>query len=136
MKHDPLQYLISSAVRGRFVLLLLLCFAYVPAQAGTEALAYVQQTLTVDGANRTVRVPRGYRLEWLAAMDAPRMLTFAANGDLFAGSRSGKVYRLAPPYTLPEVLVELNDYPHSVAFRLPKSGSGLSIKHAPVSAHC
>jgi glucose/arabinose dehydrogenase len=50
-------------------------------------------------------------------MDAPRMLTFAANGDLFAGSRSGKVYRLTQPYTKPEVLVELNDYPHSVAFR-------------------
>lgn len=96
---------------------LLLCCACVPAQAGTRALAYEQHTLAVDDKSRTVRVPKGYLLEWLAAMDAPRMLTFAADGDLFAGSRSGKVYRLAPPYTKAEVLVELGDYPHSVAFR-------------------
>lgn len=95
---------------------LLLCIGCVPAQAGTQVLAYEAQSLTVDGKSRTVRVPRGYRLEWLGGMDTPRMLTFAANGDLFAGSRSGKVYRLPPPYTRAEVLVELGDYPHSVAF--------------------
>lgn len=64
-----------------------------------------------------MRVPKGYRLEWLSRLDKPRMLTFAANGDLFAGSKSGKVYRLPPPYTKPEVLLELDDYPHSVALR-------------------
>jgi len=118
MNQDIVRHFISSAMRGRFVLLLLLlCFAHVQAQAGTGVLSYEQQTLKVDGVSRTVQVPKGYRLEWLAAMDEPRMLTFAANGDLFAGSQSGKVYRLAPPYTRPEVLVKLNDYPHSVAFR-------------------
>lgn len=101
--------------RGSFVLLL--CIAGAPAQAGTQALAYEEQLLTVEGERRTAHVPKGYRLEWLADMDGPRMLTFAANGDLFAGSRSGKVYRLPPPYTKAEVLVELGDYPHSVAFR-------------------
>lgn len=88
-----------------------------PAYAGTQVLDYQTQTLEVDGAQRNVRVPKGYRLEVLSRLDAPRMLTFAANGDLFAGSSSGKVYRLAPPYTLAEVLVELDKYPHSVAFR-------------------
>ncbi|HEY0666394.1 MAG TPA: sugar dehydrogenase [Gallionella sp.] len=87
------------------------------AQAGTEALVYREQVLVLEGEARTVRVPQGYRLEWLAAMESPRMLTFTNNGDLFAGSRSGKVYRLRPPYTAAEVLVELDDYPHSVAFR-------------------
>ncbi len=88
-----------------------------PALAGTAELTYVDQTLMVDGEPRTVQVPRGYRLELLARMDSPRMLTFAANGDLFAGSRSGKVYRLPPPYTRAEVLVQMGGYPHSVAFR-------------------
>ncbi|MFZ2163122.1 MAG: sugar dehydrogenase [Sideroxyarcus sp.] len=101
--------------RGSFGLLL--CIAGAPAQAGTQSLSYELQTLSVEGKSMSVRVPSGYRLEWLAAMDAPRMLTFAANGDLFAGSRSGKVYRLPPPYTKTEVLVETGDYPHSVAFR-------------------
>src|SRR3569623_1031252 len=32
-------------------------------------------------------------------------------------SKSGRVYRLTPPYTRPEVLVTLEDYPHSVALR-------------------
>ena len=117
MNHDPLQWLVTRVTRcGKFGLLLL-CFAHAPAQAGTEALAYEDQTLTLDGESRTVHVPKGYRLELLSHLDGPRMLTFAANGDLFAGSKSGKVYRLPPPYTKPEVLVDLGDYPHSVAFR-------------------
>ena len=98
-------------------LLFLLCMALLPAHAGVAALAYKEQALTLDGERRTVRVPSGYRLELLSLLDAPRMLSFAANGDLFAGSKSGKVYRLPPPYTKPEVLVQLDDYPHSVAFR-------------------
>ncbi len=101
----------------QFVLLCVCCLSFAPAQAGTEKLTYEDQTLAVDGEQHTVRVPKGYRLEWLGRMGGPRMLTFAANGDLFAGSQSGKVYRLPAPYTKPEVLVQLDDYPHSVAFR-------------------
>lgn len=115
---DSLQWSVTRMVFcGRFGLLLLLCFACAPVLAGTAVLVYEDQALTVDGERRTVRVPAGYRLEWLSRLDAPRMLTFAANGDLFAGSKSGKVYRLPPPYTKPGVLVQLGDYPHSVAFR-------------------
>jgi len=96
---------------------ILIFLVLVPAYAGVEALTYEQQTLMLDGQQRTVDIPKGYRLELLSMLDAPRMLTFASNGDLFAGSKSGKVYRLPPPYTKPEVLVQLGGYPHSVAFR-------------------
>ncbi len=102
---------------GRVGLLILLCFALASACAGTGALAYEEQTLTLGGEHRTVHVPKDYRLELLTRLETPRMLTFASNGDLFAGSQSGKVYRLPPPYTEPEVLVKLDGYPHSVAFR-------------------
>jgi len=95
----------------------LLCLLGAPADANTNALVYEEQALVLDGVKRVARVPKGYRLELLSRLDAPRMLTFAANGDLFIGSRSGKVYRLAPPYTQAEVLVQLRDYPHSVALR-------------------
>ncbi|MBI5006191.1 MAG: PQQ-dependent sugar dehydrogenase [Nitrosomonadales bacterium] len=115
MNQVSLPWLASRALRCGW--LMLSCLVCAPAQAGTQALVYEQQTLSVEGKSRTVRVPKGYRLEWLGGMDAPRMLTFAANGDLFAGSRSGKVYRLPPPYTKAEVLMEPGDYPHSVAFR-------------------
>ena len=98
-------------------MLILLYLVLVPAHASTEALIYEEQTLTLDGERRTVRLPKGYRLEFLTFLDAPRMLTFAANGDLFAGSKSGNVYRLPPPYTKPEILVQLDEYPHSLAFR-------------------
>lgn len=118
MNIDCLQCLHTRIIpHTRFALLLMLCLANMPAQAGTAALVYEEQVLTLDGVNRTVRVPKGYRLELLSRMESPRMLTFAANGDLFAGSQSGKVYRLPPPYTRPEVLLEVGDYPHSVAFR-------------------
>ena len=102
----------------RLAVLILSCLASgAPARAGTTPLSYTEQTVTWDAQQRAVRVPKGYVLEFLARMDAPRMLTFAANGELFAGSQSGKVYRLTPPYVKPEVLVEVSDYPHSVAFR-------------------
>ena len=88
------------------------------AHAATNPLAYENQTLALDGQQVQARVPQGYRLELLTgALDGPRLLTFAPNGDLFIGSKSGKVYRLAPPYTTPQVLVTLDGYPHSVAFR-------------------
>ena len=120
MSNESLQKFRPCVVPdGRFALLWLLCLVMAPATAlaGTKVLDYEEQTLTVDGERRTARVPKGYRLEWLSRLDTPRMLTFAANGDLFAGSKSGKVYRLPPPYSKPEVLVQLDDYPHSVAFR-------------------
>ena len=98
---------------------LLLCSGLaMAAHAATDALVYENQTLTLDGARASARVPKGYRLEFLTgALDGPRLLTFAPNGDLFIGSKSGKVYRLPPPYTTPQVLVTLDGYPHSVAFR-------------------
>lgn len=118
MNDSPLQRVRHRVMPGgKFFLLLMLSLSCLPAQAGTAVLAYEEQVLPVDGVSRTVRVPKGYRLEWLSSMDKPRMLTFAANGDLFAGSKSGKVYRLPPPYTKPEVLLELDGYPYSVAFR-------------------
>lgn len=85
--------------------------------ANTVPLTLVEQQITVAGAPRVVWVPEGYRLELLAVLEEPRLPSFAANGDLFIPSKSGKVYRLPPPYTRPEVLVTLNRYPHSVAFR-------------------
>ena len=104
-------------MRNKAKLIFLLGLALNSAYAGTTALTYETQMLTLDSVSRTVRVPRGYRLELLALLDSPRLLTFAANGDLFAGSKSGKVYRLRPPYTKPEVLLRLGDYPHSIALR-------------------
>ena len=92
--------------------------AHLPLGAATVELSYREQKLTVEGSPRTVTIPAGYVLEVLTDKPrAPRLITFAANGDLFMGSRSGAVYRLPPPYTTPGVLVSVPGYPHSVAFR-------------------
>jgi len=141
MKSVPLiKRSLSSSINTKLhislCMLLLLSFTSIPSHAGSGALVYIEQSLSVDGESRNVRIPKGYRLEFLSRMDKPRMLTFAANGDLFVGSKSGKVYRLPPPYDKPEVLVELGDYPHSVAFRkgeiLIAQTNGLY--HAPYEA--
>lgn len=101
----------------RLVIISLLVHPAVSA-AGSQALVYEDQSLQVGGVSHVVRIPRGYRMELLTErLDGPRFMTFASNGDLLIGSRSGKLYRLAPPYTAPEVLVTLDDYPHSVALR-------------------
>jgi glucose/arabinose dehydrogenase len=106
---------------GNSFRLLVTAFGWLIATALTgsvQAIDYEHQTLAVDGRQFPVTLPAGYRLEVLStALDAPRLLTFASNGDLLVGSRSGKIYRLAPPYTRPQVLVTLNDYPHSVVLR-------------------
>ena len=86
--------------------------------AASEPLQYQSQIFSVGTYQFPVAVPVGYVLELLSTeLKAPRMLTFRANGDLFIGSKSGNVYRLVPPYDKPQVMVRLNDYPHSVAFR-------------------
>src|SRR3989344_2053564 len=98
--------------------LLFLCVAAAMANATSEPLIYEEQTLQVGGTRQVARVPKGYRLTLLAdKLEGPRLLTFAGNGDLFIGSKSGMIYRVPPPYNLPEVLVRLDDYPHSMAFR-------------------
>lgn len=96
----------------------LFSFLVATAQADTTPLVYENQVIPLAGKQHDVRLPKGYHLELLSqTLDGPRMLTFAANGDLFIGSNSGKIYRLPPPYTKPEVLITLDKYPHSVALR-------------------
>ncbi|HEX20647.1 MAG TPA: sugar dehydrogenase [Acidiferrobacteraceae bacterium] len=101
-----------------YVLILFGLVLLVPFADTAHAIEYHKQAITVGGRTHEVTIPGGFRLELLTArLDVPRLMSFAKNGDLFIGSRSGKVYRLAPPYTKPQVLVELDDYPHSVALR-------------------
>ncbi|NNJ93599.1 MAG: sugar dehydrogenase [Halobacteria archaeon] len=97
-----------------FLLGMLLCYL----AAADNALPRHTQQLTVDGEPWLLGVPAGMQLEVLTdQLDAPRLITFMPNGDLLSGSRSGHIYRLAPPYTDPQVLVSLDDYPHSLAWR-------------------
>ncbi len=98
--------------------LLLITCTVITKPALAQVLEYRQQEITVEDFTRRVQLPAGYTLEILTTeLDGPRLLSFAANGDLFIGSKSGKVYRLVPPYTRPEVLVTLDNYPHSVTLR-------------------
>jgi hypothetical protein len=96
----------------------LLFYCSVVAHGGTGAIGYTAQNIIITGTTHVVRVPAGLQLELLTAeLEEPRLLTFAANGDLFIGSKSGNVYRVPPPYTQPQVLIKLGGYPHSVALR-------------------
>ena len=76
------------------------------------------QQLTVGNEIWNLQVPSGMQLELLTTdLETPRLMTFLPNSDLLIGSKSGNVYRLAPPYREPQVLVNLPDYPHSLAYR-------------------
>jgi glucose/arabinose dehydrogenase len=103
---------------SRCVLALLSLQLCVAATAATDSLKYRLQRLSIGSTSYDVTVPSGYELELLnARLDRPRMLTFNDDGELFVGSRAGRVYRLRPPYTRAESLIDTGDYPHSVAFR-------------------
>ena len=102
----PLLYLIGTMTGAQAVM------------AGTEPLAYRTTDLEIDGKPHRVTVPVGYRIEVLATgMLGPRLLTFAPNADLYIGSKSGQLYRLQPPYREADILIQLDAYPHSIAFR-------------------
>ena len=74
--------------------LLILALLLVPLVT-LEAAEFQQQFITVEGKARRIQVPKGFMLEVLTVtLDRPRLLAFGKNGDLFIGSRSGKVYRL------------------------------------------
>lgn len=82
------------------------------------ALELYTRDIKINGDSWALDLPTGYRLEILATgLEGPRLMTFLENADLLVGSKSGKVYRLAPPYSTPEILVTLDDYPHSLAWR-------------------
>lgn len=118
MGQDPPGRAQTMCRTVRFPLAALLMFLVLPATGGDNPLSYDEHTIALRGGPQRARIPQGYRLELLtSALDSPRLLAFGPNGDLFIGSRSGNVYRLPPPYTTPQVLVKLDDYPHSVAFR-------------------
>jgi len=103
---------------NRFIILLCMLVPATLLMAGTEALRYEQQSLVMDGQRVQVSIPAGMQLELVSAdFDSPRLITFAENGDLFMGSRSGHIYRVPPPYTKPEIILSMSGYPHNVAFR-------------------
>lgn len=77
------------------------------------------QVFSAGGNHWDLQVPADMRLELLNdTLEGPRMIMFMPNGDLLAGSRSGNVYRLPPPYNEATVLVHLDDYPHALAWRV------------------
>jgi glucose/arabinose dehydrogenase len=109
--------LYSPRPRRRWLAPVIFYLSALAVPATGYGLSFHNEDLSIDGDRYTLSIPDGYRLEWLTKLDAPRLMTFLANGDLLIGSKSGKVYRLVPPYTRPEVLVSLDGYPHSLAWR-------------------
>lgn len=73
--------------------------------------------MTVDGRTWALDLPVNCSLETMARMDSPRLFTFDKDGTLIAGSSSGHIYRLSPPYKKAESMGLLNGYPHSVALQ-------------------
>jgi len=102
--------------RTSLIIFFFLLSAYI--SAGTAPIKYHQQILALPTGEVSVRLPVGLQLELLNdEMSQPRLLTFAENGDLFSGSRSGNVYRIAPPYDRAKVLIRTGGYPHNIALR-------------------
>ncbi len=106
---------LSAALR---VLCLCIFSGVAVSTPSSEPLSLQSQELVIPEGKVQVKVPAGYRLERLPArLKQPRMLHFGPDGEALVGSRSGHVYRLYPPYEQTEILIQLEDYPHSVVLR-------------------
>jgi len=107
------------ALRGRWLLLAVALALPVIPDGGAQAADFQRQEQSIRIGQRSfkVKVPAGYIFERLnGEMRSPRILSFS--GDrLFAGSRSGEIYQLNPPYRQARVLADLRGYPHSVVVR-------------------
>ncbi|KXS38452.1 MAG: glucose/sorbosone dehydrogenases-like protein [Halomonadaceae bacterium T82-2] len=84
-----------------------------PARAQTPA----RTEIAVPGTARHLEAPAGVHIDKRVALDYPRLISLGRDGEMFIGSKAGIVYRLTPPYTAAEVLVRLDDYPHSAVRR-------------------
>ena len=82
------------------------------------ALNYQTQTLTVNGHSVQLRVPVNTEVEFLGSMAGPRFLSLGPNNELLVGTNNSRIYRVAPPYTNPQVLANLSgSNHHSVVYR-------------------
>lgn len=107
---DNMKYLSVIIISAWFLI-------FSSANGHNSPIHYDKQNFDVGGPSWKVIVPSGYRLELLVEMDKPRMLTKTDGDILLAGSSSGKLYRIRPPYDEAEVLAILSGFPHSVAVR-------------------
>lgn len=95
-------------------LLCLTGFWLSPSANAQSSAELVSGSIKVGRYQFPVQLPEGFSVELLThELEVPRILHFAGT-RLFAGSRSGNVYWLDPPYKQSNVLVHLADYPHSV----------------------
>ena len=110
------RYQCSTTYCLPYLLLIgLACGLFTASQAAEK---HTTRALEIGGETWDIRLPQGMLLEVLTTrLDSPRLMSFLPNGDLLIGSKSDRVYRLAPPYSRPTVLLELDTYPHSVAWR-------------------
>lgn len=108
-----------------------------------QQMGFAQQTIPLEPSEFTVgsyvfpvKLPKGFVVELLSReLQGPRILHFAGQ-RLFIGSKSGSVYWLDPPYTQPNELVRLPDYPHSVVVKnnriyVAQTGSISSAPYTP-----
>ncbi len=81
--------------------------------------AQYTQKLQVGKHSIDLQLPKGLKIEFLAAIDKPRLFVFAADNSLIIGSKSARIYRLFPPYRYAETLATIPSAQavHSVAFR-------------------
>lgn len=101
----------------------LIAFSLTLLALATSTALHAQQNdsglVSVDVANtdHQLMAPPGTSVSKVADLDAPRLISLGRDGEMFIGSQAGQVYRLSPPYESAETLVELDNYPHSVAQR-------------------
>ncbi|MGB0721518.1 MAG: PQQ-dependent sugar dehydrogenase [Gammaproteobacteria bacterium] len=112
-----LAALLANASKAVCAATLLSALSISDSVAEPRGLDYASTTIRYGDNSIELRHPSGYKLDALARMRQPRLITPLENGDLLIGSRSNVVYRVAPPYSEAQVLLRLKGYPHSVALR-------------------
>ncbi|MCW8963989.1 MAG: PQQ-dependent sugar dehydrogenase [Gammaproteobacteria bacterium] len=106
-----------SRIQAAILVGMLICALSV-AHAIPPPVQHESHIAETDGNIFTLNIPRGYALRLLTTdMQRPRLFIYDQAGNMLVGSRSGNIYRLKPPYSKPEVMLSLADYPHSLALR-------------------
>lgn len=104
----------------KIVLFSLCCFFLLVESRSGYSLELQSQNITVNGSTINLQVPKGTRVEFVAALNGPRFISSGPDDELIIGSLGSTLYRVPYPYSQAEVLSSVTGYLHSAVYRQGK----------------
>jgi len=98
-------------------IIVLICCIFFGSVDVLYSLPLQSRNITVNGYSSELQVPLGMTVEYVANIGRPRAIALGPDGEMLIGSRGATIYRIPYPYSEAEILVTLQGYIHSAAYK-------------------